>query len=232
MNQTSDAPARAKASRGPFSLILRNVTSSWAVLLVNTIVSFVLAPIVVTHLGSVYYGIWSLLMQFTGYLWLFDFGVRESVIKYVAQYHSSGEHDKLEATVRTAISVYAVVTILALGAVVLMVTALPWLFNIPPEAVRTARIAAFVTGATVAQSFLTNVFVGMLMGMQRIYLVSQVGIVFSLIRAVGTYLLLVNGFGLVGLSLLHPARRTPDASRIVRRVMKSPVGGIGCRGRL
>ena len=45
-------------------------------LLVNTVISFVLAPIVVTHLGSVYYGIWSLLMQFTGYLWLFDFGVR------------------------------------------------------------------------------------------------------------------------------------------------------------
>jgi O-antigen/teichoic acid export membrane protein len=197
------APLRARTPRGPFALILRNVTSSWAVLLVNTVLSFVLAPIVVTHLGSVYYGVWSLLMQFTGYLWLFDFGVRESVIKYVAQYQASGEQDKLETTVRTAISVYAVVTVMALGAVALMVAALPFLFNIPPEAVPTARIAAFVTGATVAQSFLTNVFVGMLMGLQRIYLVSQLGIVFSLARGAGTYLLLVNGFGLVGLSLLH-----------------------------
>ncbi len=195
----------AKSTPGPFALIWRNVTSSWAVLLVNTVISFVLAPIVVTHLGSVYYGIWSLLMQFTGYLWLFDFGVRESVIKYVAQYHASSDHKKLEATVRTAISVYAVVTVLALAAVAIMVAVLPQVFNIPPEAIRTARIAAFVTGANVAQSFLTNVFVGMLMGLQRIYLVSQVSILFSLVRAAGTYLLLVNGFGLVGLSLLHLA---------------------------
>lgn len=203
MSSATDSPANE--APGPFSLILRNVTSSWAALLVNTVISFVLAPIVVTHLGSVYYGIWSLLMQFTGYLWLFDFGVRESVIKYVAQYHASGEHKKLAATVRTAVSVYGVITLLALGAVVLMVAALPHIFNIPPEAVRTARIAAFVTGANVAQSFLTNVFVGILMGLQRIYLVSQVGILFSLVRAAGTYLLLVNGFGLVGLSLLHLA---------------------------
>ena len=211
MNQTLSAPPSVRSSRGPFALILRNVTSSWAVLVVNTIISFVLAPIVVSHLGSVYYGIWSLLMQFTGYLWLFDFGVRESVIKYVAEYHASGQYKKLEATVRTAISVYAGVTLLALGAVALMVAALPYVFNIPSEAVETARIAAFVTGANVAQSFLTNVFVGMLMGLQRIYLVSQVGILFSLVRAAGTYLLLVNGFGVVGLAILHLAMSVLNA---------------------
>jgi O-antigen/teichoic acid export membrane protein len=213
MSSATEPPA--KHSRGPFSLILRNVTSSWAVLLVNTVISFVLAPIVVTHLGSVYYGVWSLLMQFTGYLWLFDFGVRESVIKYVAQYRASGEFQKLEATVRTAISVYAVVTLLALAAVGLMVAALPFVFNIPPEAVQTARTAAFVTGANVAQSFLTNVFVGMLMGLQRIYLVSQVGVLFSLVRAAGTYLLLVNGYGIVGLSLLHLALSLSNGMLVV-----------------
>ena len=83
----SKPPSRAQ---GLSSVILQNVTSSWAGLVVTTIISFTLAPIVVHSLGSVYYGVWTLLMQFTGYLWLFDFGVRESVIKYVAQYHASG----------------------------------------------------------------------------------------------------------------------------------------------
>jgi O-antigen/teichoic acid export membrane protein len=216
MNQAPSAGTpRANPPRGPFALILRNVTSSWAALLVNTIISFVLAPIVVTHLGSVYYGVWSLLMQFTGYLWLFDFGVRESVIKYVAQYQSSGETDKLETTVRTAISVYALVALVALAAVAGMVAVLPFLFNIPPEAILPARIAAFVTGATVAQSFLTNVFVGMLMGLQRIYLVSQVGVLFALVRAAGTYLLLINGYGIVGLSLLHLAMSLVNGALVI-----------------
>jgi O-antigen/teichoic acid export membrane protein len=197
------------------SSVMRNVTSSWAVLVVNTLISFLLAPIVVNTLGSVYYGVWTLLMQYTGYLWLFDFGVRESVIKYVAQYHASGERAKLEATVRTAISVYALVSLAALLAVGGMTAALPYVFNIPAEAVPTARMAAFVTGATVAQSFLSNVFVGVLMGLQRIYLVSRVGILFSLVRAVGTYALLMNGYGLVGLSVLHLVLSLANAALVV-----------------
>jgi O-antigen/teichoic acid export membrane protein len=215
MDVVTPSGAPAPASRGTVSLVLRNITSSWAMLAVNTVISFVLSPIVVHALGSVYYGVWSLLMQFTGYLWLFDFGVRESVIKYVAQYDASGEDDKLETTVRTAISVYALVTLAALLAVGVLSAALPYLFNIPADAVPTARIAAFVTGATVAQSFLSNVFVGVLMGLQRIYLVSRVGILFAIGRAVATIVLLRSGYGLVALAVLNLVLSLANAGLVV-----------------
>lgn len=175
------------------------------VLLVSTIVSFLLSPLVVNSLGSVYYGIWALVNQFSGYLWLFDFGVRESVVKYVAQYHASGEPEKLEATVRTAVSVYLVVTLGVLGIVGVLVALLPHFFNIPVEAVPAARIAAFVAGANVAQTFLTNVFVGVLMGLQRIYLISQASVYSALLRLAGTYLLVTNGYGIVSLAFLQLA---------------------------
>jgi O-antigen/teichoic acid export membrane protein len=202
-------------SSGVFAVVVRNITSSWAALVVNTLISFVLAPIVVNKLGSVYYGVWTLLNQFTGYLWLFDFGVRESVIKYVAQYHASGEHAKLETTVRTAISVYALVSVAALVAVAGITAALPHIFNIPPDAVQTAQAAAFITGATVAQSFLANVFVGVLMGLQRIYLVSRVGILFSVFRAAASYALLVSGYGVIGLSMLNLVLSLANAALVV-----------------
>lgn len=212
---SAPAASTMAAQRRRSSFIVRNITSSWAVLLVNTLLSFVLAPVVVKSLGSVYYGVWSLLMQFTGYLWLFDFGVRESVVKYVAQYEASGERDKLETTVRTAIAVYTLVTLAAMAAVLAMVAALPYVFNVPADAVPTARVAAFVAGTTVAQSFLTNVFVGVLMGLQRIYLVSRLGALFSVVRGLGTYVLLTNGFGLIGLSLLHLGLSLANAAVVV-----------------
>jgi len=199
-----DAPQPLVAeNRSTFARIVQNVTSNWAALLVNTLISFVLAPIVVNGLGSTYYGIWTLVMQFTGYLWLFDFGVRESVVKYVAQYHAAGEAERLESTVRTAVSVYAVVSLVALLAAALVSATIHLLFNIPPETIQTARLAAFLTAATVAQSFLSNVFVGVLMGLQRFYAVSRPAILFSLFRAVATYALLTNGYGIVALSGLH-----------------------------
>ena len=202
MHVRTSPVAPPPASQSLATTILRNVTSGWAALLVNTLISFVLAPIVVNTLGSVYYGIWTLVNQFTGYLWLFDFGVRESVIKYVSQYHASGEDEKLETTVRTAISVYSLVTLAALAAVAGITAALPHLFNIPDGAVATARAAAFITGATVAQAFLSNVFVGVLMGLQRMYLIARAGIFFSVIRAAAIYVLLQAGYGLVGLAMI------------------------------
>ena len=198
------------------SLIVQNITSSWAVLGVNTLVSFLVAPLVVNSLGSVYYGIWVLLNQFTGYLYLFDFGVRDSVVKYVAQYHASGERDKLESTVRTAISVYAFISLLAFGIVGVMVAGLPYVFNIPADAVPAARIAAFLAGATIAQSFLSNVFIGVLGGLQRFYLVSQVNIYSTVLRLAGTYFVLGSGYGLVGLSVMQFALNLFTAIWFVR----------------
>ncbi len=54
------------------------------------------------------------------------------------------------------------------------------------------------------------------MGLQRIYLVSQVGIYYAALRLVGTYLLLTNGYGLVGLSVLHLALSLFHAAFVVR----------------
>jgi glycosyltransferase involved in cell wall biosynthesis/O-antigen/teichoic acid export membrane protein len=214
--QISASPQATPNSRRVSSLIVQNVTSSWAVLAVNTLVSFLLAPLVVNSLGSVYYGVWVLLNQFTGYLYLFDFGVRDSVVKHVAQYHASGERDRLEATVRTAISVYALISLAALGIIGVMVAALPYVFNIPADAVPAARIAAFLAGATIAQSFLSNVFTGVLVGLQRVYLVSQANIYIAVLRLAGTYLVLGNGYGLVGLSVMQFALNAFAAVWFVR----------------
>jgi O-antigen/teichoic acid export membrane protein len=208
---SSSSPSTAARARGA---VLRNVTSNWAALVVNTALSFVIAPIVVNSLGSVYYALWTLLLQFTGYLWLFDFGVRESVIKYVAQYHAAGDDRELEVTVRTAVSLYAGVAVLGLGAALGLAAALPYLFTIPAEAVQTARITAFITGATVAYSFLANVFVGVLMGLQRFYLVSRVGIFFSIARAAAIFLLLSNGFGIVSLAMVQLALSVLSGVRV------------------
>jgi O-antigen/teichoic acid export membrane protein len=183
--------------------ILRNVTSNWAGIILNIGVSFVLAPIIVNSLGTVHYGIWTLMMQFTGYLWLFDFGVRESVVKYVAQYHASGEHAELDATVRTALSVYTVVAGIALVGVVALTIALPYAFNIPADALRTAQVTALLTGATVALGFVFNVFAGIVMGLQLFYRMAKIGIVFSLTRAVLTFVLLSMGFGVITLAVLQ-----------------------------
>ena len=185
------------------STILKNVTSNWAALVVNIAVSFFLAPFVVASLGNVYYGIWTLLNQFTGYLWLFDFGVRESVIKYVAQYHATGEYDRIDATVNTSLFLYTPIAVLTLIGTAGMAALLPHIFNIPADSVFEARVALLLTGTSIAQSFVFNVFVGVLMGLRRYYLVSRMGIAFSLLRSALIVLALKAGYGIVALGVIQ-----------------------------
>lgn len=208
--------------------ILKNVTANWVGLIVNILLSFVVAPITVNALGSVYYGIWTLLMQFTGYLWLADFGVRESVVKYVAQYHASGQKDELTATVRTAVSIYGLVAIVAMVGVTALTIALPYAFNIPSEAVHAARIAAFVMGTTIAQSFVFNVFVGVVMGLQLGYRLAPANLVLSLTRTVLVYVLLKSGYGIVTLAVVQ-AVMTTAYSLLVYRLCRTALPYLSVR---
>ncbi len=198
----NEAQTQQRAGRLQTSIV-KNVTSNWASLGTNILVSFFLAPFVVHSLGNTYYGIWALISEFTGYLWLLDFGVRESVIKFVAQYHASDNRDELVETVNGALCLYGAVAALTLVAVAIMTFALPFIFNIPPDSVGTARMALLLTGTQIALSFVFNVFVGVLMGLQRFYLVSRLGILFSLVRAVLTVTVLWAGQGIVALAAIN-----------------------------
>jgi O-antigen/teichoic acid export membrane protein len=205
MSELEKAGATAPPRRGlsMTSTIVRNVTAGWASIAIGIGFAFVLAPLTVRTLGNVQYGIWTLLMQLTGYLWLFDFGVRESVVKYVAQYHAIDDKSSIQATIRTAISLYSGVSLATMLCAAALAVGLPHLFNIPAGEMTTARITALLVGGTVAQSFVFNVFVGIVMGLQKFYLISRIGIFLTVGRGVLMYVLLSAGFGLITLALIQ-----------------------------
>jgi len=59
----------------------------------SAIVSFFLGPYILGKLGATSYGIWALIGSLVGYFGLLDLGVRSAVTKFVASYHSAGNHD-------------------------------------------------------------------------------------------------------------------------------------------
>jgi O-antigen/teichoic acid export membrane protein len=209
----SEIAEKPRKPRGQSNLV-KNVTSNWVGLISRILLSFFLAPFVVSRLGNVYYGIWTLLNEFTGYLWLFDFGVRESVIKYVAQYHATGDDKELNSTVNAALFLYSAIALLTLLGTGAMVFALPYIFSIPDASVSEARWALFLTGAAIAQGFVANVFVGVMMGLQQFYIVTRVGVLFSFLRAGLIVLALSNGMGIIALAAIQLLMSTLGSTRV------------------
>lgn len=183
--------------------ILRGIMSNWAALGLTIVTSFFLSPFVVNKLGSVYYGIWALTLQFTSYLHLLDFGVRESVVRYTAKYCARKQPAQLNAVLSTAALTYLpiiVICLLITGAAVWLV---PGPFKIEPEYHAETRWAVLFTGLTIAQWFFFNIFLGVLQGLRRYDLANGLEMGMQLLRVGLIVGLLSMGYGLVGLASIQ-----------------------------
>lgn len=181
----------------------RSIATNWIALATNIVASFFLAPFVVNKLGNVYYGIWAVTMQFTGYLYLLDFGVRESVIRYTSKYVTRGQPKKLNDVLTTALLIYTPVTLICLMLCAVLTWGIPYWFNIEPQYHISARWAAFFVGLTITQTFLFNVFTGVLQGLHRFDIANLLGIGFGIVRVLLIVALLDHGYGLIALSAIQ-----------------------------
>jgi O-antigen/teichoic acid export membrane protein len=185
------------------SKTVRSITSNWLLLAVNIGVSFFMSPFVVSKLGSTYYGIWAISLQFTGYLYLLDFGVRESVIRYTAKYVARQQPGRLNQVLNTAILIYVPISLGCAVLACLAAWAAPTWFEIDAQHAREAQIAVLFVGLTIAQAFALNVYQGILQGLNRFDVANAVGLVATVIRTVLIVVALSAGFKIAALSMIQ-----------------------------
>ncbi|MEW8027509.1 MAG: polysaccharide biosynthesis C-terminal domain-containing protein [Candidatus Thiodiazotropha sp.] len=183
--------------------LFKNIFSNWVNLGVNIIISFFLAPFIVHKLGNIYYGVWVIVMQFTGYLYLLDFGVRESIIRYVSKFKTQKNTNELNEVLSSGLLLYGGIAIICLLISVIFSYSYPYIFEIDNVDLPTISIVIIICGLTIAQTIAFNVFNGILMGLQRYDIFNIIGVVFAFVR-LGLILYFLNlGYGIVALSLIQ-----------------------------
>ena len=182
--------------------ILRNVGSSWFALGVNVMVGIFLSPYIIHHLGDDAFGLWVIIFSVTGYYGLFDLGIRSSIVRYVAKYSATEEHDELNRLINTAMFSYTGIGVVSLAITLIAAFYVNSIFRIQPEFVPTARLLLLMVGASVSVGFPLGVFSGILEGLQRFYLLNFTSITSTLIRAVLIVIALHHGRGLLTVALI------------------------------
>jgi O-antigen/teichoic acid export membrane protein len=191
-----EATARAKSGGS----VRRGIATNWMTFAITIVVSFYMSPIVVKSLGSTSYGIWALVLQLTGYFNLFDFGVKEAVIRYTAKYVARGQSRQLRAILSTALVTYVPVVVTTLVVTGLCVLLVPGPFGIEPSHYEETRWAVLFTGLTIAFGFVFNAFTGVIAGLRRFDISNGIAVGFLLLRSVVIIVLLRQGYGLVALA--------------------------------
>ena len=79
-------------------------------------------------------------MQFTGYLYLLDFGVRESIIRYVSSFKKTDDSKTLNEILSAGILFYGGIGFISLGVSIAFAFAFSSIFNVPDDAISTAKV--------------------------------------------------------------------------------------------
>ncbi|MEW5913778.1 MAG: oligosaccharide flippase family protein [Thermodesulfobacteriota bacterium] len=182
-------------------MIVGNTVVGWAGRAVSLATSLVSVPILVHYLGKDGFGVWLLLMNVWIMAGLFDLGIYQAYVRYVADDFASGDPQDLAATNASCLSLYLIISALVLAVYAVVAYYADAMFSIPPESTSLVRWALLPLAISSAASFPARIFEGLLFAQEKIYVYTAVGIPLNLGRLGLIIAALELGWGLIGVSL-------------------------------
>ncbi|MFW6154474.1 MAG: lipopolysaccharide biosynthesis protein, partial [Planctomycetota bacterium] len=192
------------ATAGPSrpSLVI-NALSSWAGFAVMVVTGFLLTPFVIAHLGKNGYGIWSVVGSIIGYYGLLDLGVSSAVRRYVARYAARDDHDALNETIATAMTLFMAAGVVILAVSVFASGPLARFFRVGPGMVDDFRRVMILLGLAATVNLIGQVHRATIAAHELFVPRNVVMIAITVLRALLTVATLRAGWGLGGVALSH-----------------------------
>jgi O-antigen/teichoic acid export membrane protein len=200
MAESEDAPQPGPGSKSKRFVI--NVLWSWTGVAANLAVAVLLNPYVIRKLGAVRYGIWVLIFSILDYFGFFDLGLNTAVANFCARYEASGEPEKINEVINTAVLYFSMIAVVAVALTLGLSHNAQKLFRVPPEYQGEFSTLIQITGMSWALCMVLNMFVSALDGFQRFDLESRVWVATILLRSAGYFLILKLGYGLVQMAMI------------------------------
>jgi len=189
---TSSSPS--PAVRGQ---LLRNAlfsSSSWgAVVLVN----LVAIPLFIRYLGVEGYGIYLLLSGLFGYFGLLDFGLSDSVVKYVAHHLELGDHESVAESVNAAVLVQMMGGVVGIAVLCVFNQQIIKALHVSPALAHIASLGIYVSAVGFLFKMLLNTYNAALKGLQRFDILAKTTAGYSSATAITAILVLIAGGGLL-----------------------------------
>src|SRR3981081_3876528 len=130
-------------------------------------VGFFLSPFILHRLGDVAFGVFVLANSVVAYLGLLDLGMQSSVLRFVSQGHTKGDHQGASEALSAALWVRLQISALALLLSAGIAVVFPHIFKVPQALAIDARKAILLIGVTMALSMSIGVVGGVISALNR-----------------------------------------------------------------
>lgn len=158
----------------------------------------ILTPFIISKIGEAQFGLYALVLGFIGVFGLFDLSISSSFVMFISKHYVKKDFDSLNKYFNTGFFYYIVVSLIIVCGVYLFSDKILALLNIPPDLMPTA-VYVFNVGLIIffiSSSF--TIFSSLLIALQKMYITSIAGIFINLLNFILIFILLLNGYGLVG----------------------------------
>lgn len=198
MSNPIERDSTASRSHRPKGLLTNALWSSGYV--VSTMVlSFLITPILIRHLGKASYGVLLLIWSVSGVLGTLNLGLGEATLRYVARHFGRNDLQGVNRVFDAVLSLFSIVCSAILLSVFVGAEAIAVWLNTPPELTETVSWLLRLSALSIAVSIITSLFGAVPLALQRYDINSKITMGSSIVRSLGYIALAAAGLDIVSI---------------------------------
>ena len=182
--------------------MLRSIFSNYAGMVVSTIVSFLITPILIHGLGDFHYGMWVLVGTLVDYYGLLDLGVRFTLQRFVAHSKGANEREMLNRTSVSALLIALCMMAVITPSIILLANYVPRFFKVAATDQALFIRVLILLGIGLSISLPAKVLGAYLCGLQRYDLFNVAGVGGTVVQSLLLVWVLHRGYGIQGCALV------------------------------
>jgi len=179
------------------SILGRNIKFRVLSGLWGLIINFFLFPFIVRHTGQEIYGLYLMVLTFTGYFALLDMGVMSALTKYVSEFNGLGDKGAIIRVVNASFTFYVIIGIIVSLAMFVLSVYFDRYFHVKPENLKMVKELFIAAGFFSLASWPMNMFRGVLGGLNLWNYEAIVNMMVQFVNAVAAVALFSYGYGIV-----------------------------------
>jgi len=190
-SQTPDKPISQR--------ILRNTLYNSLGVSCSVLVSLLLTPYIIHHIGIERFGIWAIVNVLIAYFGFLDFSLGIPVVKYVSEFYALKDFSRLNQLVNTAFVYYgALAMIVSISGLIFSSLILDF-FTMPSALYQESLFVVRIGIISFSCFSIFSIFTSVLVGLQYMDITNKILIAGSIINVAGTVFVLKSGYGIRGL---------------------------------
>ncbi len=190
-----------------FNQLKGGAAISYATIFLTNIVGLVLTPFIIRSLGSSEYGLYTMIGALVGYMSVLDFGLNNTVVRFVAKYKAENDRKGEENFLAHSLIMYACISILVMVVGLLLYFNLEQLYEhtLTGDQVKKAKVMMLILIFNLAISLPGGAFAGICYGYEAFILPKIANIIRYILRSILVVVILLYGGDAIGLVILDTA---------------------------